>query len=69
MMADYDKMVAQADQSDQVDLYYRYSFDIGVFFENFAYVEFGSEPESVESSKRNQDGSSNLGYMYLRMDH
>ena len=71
MMADYDKMVAQADwvdQGDQVDLYYRHSFGIGVCFKNFAYEEFGSEPQSVESSKRNQDSSSNLGYMYLRMD-
>lgn len=45
------------------------SLGIEVYFENSAYEEFGSEPTSVESSKKNWDGSSNLGYMYLRMDH
>ena len=66
MVADYDMMAMQADQAD---LYCRHNFDMEAYSENFAQEEFGSEPESVGVSKKNQGGSSNLGYMYLRMGH
>ena len=62
-MIDYDMIVGQA------DLYYRHNSSIGAYFESFTKKEFESEPESVEVSKKNLDGSSNLDYMYLRMAH
>ena len=50
MKVDYNRMVEQADQAD---LYYRYSFGIGVYSESFAQKKFGSEPESIGISKKN----------------
>ena len=85
MMADYDIMVVQVDQAGNVDsveyadlvdhinqvdrVDYKHNFDIGVCFENFSYEECGSEPESIEFFQKNWDGSSNLGYLCLEMDH
>ena len=66
MTADCNRMVEQADQADH---YYRHNFGIGAYSESSAQKKFGSQPESVGVSKKNQDDSSNLGYMYLRMDH
>ena len=66
MMADYNVMAVK---TDQVDPYYRHNFDIGSYFDNFKQVKFGSKPEFVGVSKKNQDGSSNLGYMNLKKDH
>ena len=63
MMADCNRMVEQA------DLYYKHSFGIGAYSESFAWKKFWSEPESVGISKKNWDGSSDLGYMHLRMGH
>ena len=65
MMVDWDTKVLQVDQ-----VVYKHSFGSGGYFENFAY--FGSfvqgESGFVEVSKKNQDGFSNLDYMYLKMD-
>ena len=66
MMADYDMLDGQADQAD---LYYRHNSSIENYFESFIPEEFESEPKSVGVSKKNQGGSCNLDYMYLRMDH
>ena len=66
MKADCNKMAGQADQTD---LYYRHSFDTGVYFESFVSTIFGFELESVEVSKKNQGGSSNLDYICLKMGH
>ena len=66
MMIDCNGMAGQADQTD---LYYKHNFGIGAYSESSAQKKFESEPESVGVSKKNQGGSSNLGYMYLRMGH
>ena len=66
MMVDCDMVAGQADQAD---LYYRYNSGIEAYSESFASKEFGSEPEFVGVSKKNQDSFSNLGYMHLRMGH
>ena len=66
MMADCD-MVARL--IDQADLYYRHNSGIGAYFESFAQKKFGSGPESIGISKKNQGGFSNLDYIYLRIDH
>ena len=66
MVADFD-MVAR--QIDWADLYCRHNSGMEAYSESFTKEEFGSEPESVGVSKKNQDGSSSLNYMYQRMDH
>ena len=66
MKADYNRMAGQADQAD---LYYKYSCDIGAYFESYAQEKFGSGPEFVGVFKKNQGGSSNLDYIHLRMGH
>ena len=63
MEADCNRMAEQA------DLYYKHNFDIGIYSENSAQKKFESEPEFIGVSKKNQDGSSDLGYMHLRMGH
>ena len=63
MKADCSRMARQA------DLYYRHNSGIGAYFEDFTQEKFGSGPESIGVFKKNQDGSSNLGYMYLKMGH
>ena len=65
MKTDCNRMAGQADQAD---LYYRHNYDIGVYFESYVQMAFGSELESVEVSKKNQGGSSNLDYICLKMD-
>ena len=55
--------------AEQADLYYKHDFGIGAYSESSVQKKFRSEPESVGVFKKNQDGSSNLGYMYLRMGH
>ena len=54
MMADYDIV---AGQTDQTDLYYRHNSGIRAYSESFAQEEFGSKPESIEVSKKNQGSS------------
>ena len=66
MRVDYDMVAGKAYQAD---LYYRHNFGIGIYFDNFISIKFGSEPESVEMSKKNYGGCSNLDYMNLKMDH
>ena len=66
MMADYNVMVEWIDQADH---YYRHSFDIGAYFDSFGQVKFGSEPESIGMSKKNQSSYSNAGYMNLKEDY
>ena len=66
MVADYDMVAGQADQTD---LYCRHNFGMEAYSESFIEEKFGSEPESIGVSKKNQDGSQNLDYMYLRMSH
>ena len=63
MKADCNRMAEQA------DLYYKHNFDIGIYSESSTQKKFGSEPESVGVSKKNQDGSSSLNYMCQRMNH
>ena len=63
MMADCNKMAGQD------DYYYRHSFGIGAYSENFAQKKFGSKLEFVGVSKKNQGGFTNLGYIHLRMGH
>ena len=65
-MTDCNRMAGQADQADH---YYRHNFGNEAYSESSAQKKFGSGLESIGVSKKNQDDSSNLGYMYLRMDH
>ena len=66
MRTDYNTMAGKADQTD---LCYMHSSGIGIYFDNFALMEFGSELESVVVFKKNQDDFSSLDYMCLKMDH
>ena len=66
MVANFDMV---AGQIDWADLYCRHNSGMEAYSESFAKEEFRSEPESIGISKKNQDGSSGLNYMYLKMDH
>ena len=58
-----------AGQADQIDFYYKHNSGIEPYFESIVQVDYGSEPEFIGISKKNQSCSSNLGYMCLRIDH
>ena len=66
MMVDCDMMAGQADQTD---LYCRHNFGMEAYSESFAQEEFGSEPEYVGISNKNQGSSFGMNYMCQRIDH